>query len=84
METLLSGKPAGKYITQMMWQMACTGRKWCDFASFDPRFPQHLQLFVTRVDRDDVMVKSLENEVSQFLAELDAIVSTLSNLKKAA
>ena len=84
METLLSGKPAGKYITQMMWQMACTGRKWCDFASFDPRFPQHLQLFVTRVDRDDVMVKSLENEVAQFLTELDAIVSTLSNLKKAA
>ena len=84
METLLSGKPAGKYITQMMWQMACTGRKWCDFASFDPRFPQHLQLFTTRVMRDDVMVKSLENEVIAFLAELEAMVSQLQNMKKAA
>ena len=84
MDTLLSGKPAAKYITQMMWQMACTGRAWCDFASFDPRFPQHLQLFVVRVMRDDVMVKSLEKEVIEFLSELDATVSTLNNLKKAA
>ena len=84
METLLSGKPAGKYITQMMWQMACTKRQWCDFVSFDPRFPQHLQLYVTRVLRDDVMVKSLENEVAQFLDELGAMVTTLSNYKKAA
>jgi putative phage-type endonuclease len=84
METLLSGKPAAKYITQMMWQMACTGRKWCDFASFDPRFPQHLQLFVTRIERDDVMVKSLENDVKQFLDELTLMVSHLENMKKAA
>jgi putative phage-type endonuclease len=84
METLISGKPAGKYITQMMWQMACTKRQWCDFVSFDPRFPQHLQLYVTRVLRDDVMVKSLENEVAQFLDELGAMVTTLSNYKKAA
>lgn len=75
---------AGKYITQMMWQMACTKRQWCDFVSFDPRFPQHLQLYVTRVMRDDVMVKSLENEVSQFLDELGAMVTTLSNYKRAA
>lgn len=84
METLLTGKPAGKYITQMMWQMACTKRQWCDFVSFDPRFPQHLQLFVTRIPRDDVMVKSLENEVEQFLKELDAMVTQLHNFKKAA
>lgn len=84
METLLNKKPAAKYITQMMWQMACTKRQWCDFVSFDPRFPQHLQLFTTRVMRDDLMVKSLENEVSQFLDELGAMVTTLSNYKKAA
>tara|TARA_R110000868_G_scaffold227023_3_gene479967 strand:+ start:962 stop:1582 length:621 start_codon:yes stop_codon:yes gene_type:complete len=84
METLLGGNPAGKYITQMMWQMACTGRKWCDFVSFDPRFPLHLQLFVVRVPRDDLMVKSLEKEVVEFLKELDVMVTQLNNLKKAA
>lgn len=84
MDTLMSEKPQGKYITQMMWQMSCTQRNWCDFASFDPRFPQHLQLFTVRVMRDDVLIKSLENEVSLFLEELDAMVTKLNNLKKVA
>lgn len=84
MDTLINGKPQGKYVTQMMWQMACTGRKWCDFVSFDPRFPEHLRLFTVRVMRDDVLIKSLENEVTSFLKELDDMVTTLNNLKKAA
>jgi len=83
-QTLLSGKPAGKYITQMMWQMACTERKWCDFASFDPRFPDHLQLFTVRVMRDDLAIKSMENEVTAFLEELDAMVIQLNGMKAAA
>jgi hypothetical protein len=29
-----------KYITQMMWQMACADRPWCDFVSFDPRLSE--------------------------------------------
>jgi len=84
MQTLLAGKPAGKYITQMFWQMACTQRDWCDFVSFDPRFPEHLQLFVTRVNRDDVAIKAMENEVSAFLSELDKMVLQLNEMKKAA
>ena len=43
-DTLLSDKVPSKYVTQMMWQMACTGRQWCDFVSFDPRMPKELQL----------------------------------------
>lgn len=83
-QTLRSGKPAGKYVTQMAWQMACTGRQWCDFVSFDPRMPQGLQLFVTRIKRDDELVKSLEKEVAEFIKELDAMVDELSNMKVAA
>ena len=78
LDTLSSGKPAGKYITQMQWQMACTGRAWCDFASFDPRLPAELRLFVTRIERDDEMVESLEAEVVTFLAEIDARLCDLS------
>lgn len=84
LQTLLTKKPAGKYITQMMWQMACTGRQWCDFVSYDPRFEAGLQLFVVRVDRDDILIKSLENEVIKFLAELDELNQSLNQLKKAA
>ena len=84
MKTLLSKKPDSKYITQMTWQMACTGRKYCEFVSFDPRFPTHLQLFVTRVDRDDKAVSDMEAEVIKFLDEVDAMVQQLNNMREAA
>lgn len=71
LDTLLGEPIAGKYITQMQWQMACTGRAWCDFASFDPRLPEEMRLFVQRVPRDGTMIASLEKDVTAFLAELD-------------
>lgn len=82
-KTMLSGKPDSKYITQMMWQMACTGAKWCDFVSFDPRFPIHLQLFLKRVDRDDALIVELEISVQQFLGEVSEMVEKLNNMKDA-
>jgi putative phage-type endonuclease len=69
-DTLLSGKIDPDYITQMQWQMACTGRKWCDWVSFDPRMPESLKLFVQRVDRNDETIASLETSVREFLDEL--------------
>lgn len=83
-ETLLSRKIAGKYITQMQWQMACTGRQWCDFVSFDPRLPARLQLFVSRVVRDDKAIASLEADITDFLTEVSEQVDALNNLKEAA
>lgn len=79
-DTLLEGEAPGKYILQMQWQMACTGRKWCDFVSFDPRMPEDLQLFVKRVDRDDDLIKEIEAEVVKFLEELDAKIEKLKAL----
>lgn len=77
-ETLLSGKVPAKYVTQMAWQMACTGRAWCDFVSFDPRMPEHIRLFVQRVDRDDTLIATLEAEVSAFLTEVSETVASLT------
>lgn len=70
-ETLLSEKVPSKYITQMQWQMACTGRRWCDFVSFDPRLPDGLQLFISRVEAYSEYITTLEHEVEIFLIELD-------------
>jgi putative phage-type endonuclease len=69
-ETLLSESVDGKYITQMQVQMACTGRQWCDFVSFDPRLPVDMQLFVKRVPRDNARIAEIETEVSAFLGEI--------------
>jgi putative phage-type endonuclease len=76
-DTLLGGSTPGKYRTQMQWQMACTGRAWCDFVSFDPRLPAELQMFVRRVERDDKEIAELEACVVGFLAELDGKLTAL-------
>lgn len=69
-ETVLENKVPSKYIPQMQCQMACTGAKWCDFVSFDPRVPEELQLFVVRVERDQEYIDAMEVEVKQFLSEV--------------
>ncbi len=76
-ETLLGRAVPGKYITQIQWQLASTGRAWCDYVSFDPRMPESMSLFVARVHRDNAMIADLEKQVSEFLAELDRKVSDL-------
>ena len=76
-ETLRGGKIPAKYETQGLWQLACTGRHWVDFVSYDPRLPVAMQLFVKRLDRDDKRIAELEKQVAEFLAEVDAAVSDL-------
>jgi putative phage-type endonuclease len=71
--TLLEGKVPAKYVTQMQWQLACTGRHWCDFASYDPRLPESMRLFVARIERDEAEITRLEDAVAEFLAEIDQI-----------
>ena len=71
LETLLGKSVPQKYIYQIQWQLACTGRKWCDFCSYDNRLPEPMQLFVLRVPRDPVMIRELEEHVVIFLKEID-------------
>lgn len=67
------------YKNQMMWQMACTGKDWCDFVSFRPDLPEHLQLFIIRFKRDPARILELETAVIAFL---DGVDKMLSQLKK--
>lgn len=70
-----------KYVLQMQWQMACTGRKWCDFASYHPEFPESNRLICKTILRDEAQIASLEEKVNAFL---DAIQTTLDNLTNGA
>lgn len=79
-DTLLTKAVPDNYIVQMQWQMACTGRAWCDFASFDPRMPQHLRLSTWRVLRDGSRIAELEKSVIEFLAELDEMLAALGKV----
>lgn len=77
-ETLLGAQIPQKYITQMQWQMACTGRQWCDFCSYDPRLPESMRTHIVRVPKDAPLIETLERDVALFLAELAEKVSQLS------
>jgi len=76
---LLAGVVPAAYKNQMMWQMACTRTDWCDFVSFRPDLPEHLQLFIVRFKRDPERIKELETAVIAFL---DSVDKMLSQLKK--
>jgi putative phage-type endonuclease len=77
-DTLLGAPIDGRHVTQMQWQMACTGAAWCDYVSFDPRLPPSMQLHVQRVHRDLTMILGLEDEVSAFLEEIEERVAKLT------
>lgn len=79
-DTLLSSKVPTKYLTQMTWQMCCTGRHWTDFVSYDPRLPENLQLFIKRVEYDPKYASELEQEVVRFLDEVDGKIKQLEKL----
>jgi putative phage-type endonuclease len=69
-ETLLGAPIDKKYLQQMQWEMCCAEREFCDFVSFDPRFPLGMQLVRKRIMRDDATIKEMEREVTLFLGEL--------------
>lgn len=74
LQYILDGKVPADYQKQMLWEMACTERKWCDFVSFDFRLPEHLQLFVKRFTRDDARIEEIEREVVAFNLEVDDLL----------
>lgn len=76
-DMLISGSIDGKYLLQMQFQMACAGRTWCDFVSFDPRLPPEMQLWIKRVDRDQKKIDEIHGEVIAFLVELNDKVAAL-------
>ena len=69
------------YKNQMQWQMACTGRDWCDFVSFRPDLPEHLQLFIIRFKRDPARILELETAVIAFLDGVDKMINQLKKAK---
>jgi len=80
LDTLLTGAFADKYVKQGLFQLACTGRKWVDLVSYDPRFPERMRLFVKRIERDEEAIAEIEAEVRSFLAEVDETVERLNAL----
>ncbi len=76
-DTLLEDGIPAKYESQMFWQIACTGREWCDLVSYDPRMPDGMSLYVQRLARNDEKIAALKFEVTTFIQELNELCSRL-------
>lgn len=67
-----------QYVAQMQWQMACTGREWCDFVSFCPDLPDDLALHVQRVAADGEAIRDMEAAVRAFLTDVEMMIHKLT------
>ena len=47
--------------------MLISGRKWCDFISFCPEFPEHKQLHIHRIHRDEEELENMRTRIGEFL-----------------
>lgn len=64
---------------QILFELACSGRKWADFVSFEPNLPDSLQLFICRLHRDEIAISEIEEEVRKLNAEVEEMIARLNN-----
>lgn len=83
-QALRSGAHADEYRMQIMGQLWVSGRAWCDAVSFDPRFPEGLQLAIVRVQRDEAAISAIETAVRKAHAETESLVAELLAMRKSA
>ncbi len=81
---LRSGKVPSAYLAQILHSLWVTGRDWWDFASFDDRFPEPLQLFRVRVLRNEDEIEAYDKVARFFLKEIDAEVETVAEMARKA
>lgn len=77
LKTLETRQVPAQYVAQVQGNMLITGRKWCDFISYDPRFPENLQLCVIRVEPDEEYQSNLFEHLVEFCNDIDARVEEL-------
>lgn len=75
---LLAGEVPAKHKPQMLAQLACTRRRYCDFISYDPRFPEQQQKLIRRFEPSQEEIEAVEEAARQFLGELDLMFDILT------
>ena len=83
LDALLTGAHAQEYRWQLQHQMMVTGRAWVDAVSYDPRWPEHLQMATVRVERDEDAIAELRDAIKAADAEVESIVRELAQREAA-
>jgi putative phage-type endonuclease len=86
LQTWAEGMPE-HHTAQVQGQIWILDLDWVDFCSYDPRLQsggEHLKLYTQRIPRDQKYIDSLEDQVLQFLAEVQVKVNDFMSIGKAA
>lgn len=75
---LLERKIPRDYRLQMTLQLACTGRKWCDFVSYDPRLGAKHNISIVRFEPSVSDIQEVEAAVIVFIEEMKAMIKRLT------
>lgn len=74
---VLSGELPDEYEPQVMFEIACTERDWCDFVSYDSRMPRWCRMFMKRIYRNEERIHEINAGVLQFLQETDDTIGEM-------
>lgn len=74
---LHAGGVPDDYLPQATHNLWVSGAAWCDFVSFDDRFPEPLQLFIARITRDQVDLEGYATKVRTFLDEVSRDIAAV-------
>ena len=80
LDIIESKKVPTEHRLQMQWQMAVTGRDWCDYVVDQPKLPERLRLHIIRVHRDQPKILEITLAVTNFLQEVERKVNNLKEL----
>lgn len=82
LDYLESGKVPGEYLKQITHNLWITGAQWCDWLSYQPDFPEPLQVKMVRVVRDEAAIQEYEQKARAFLQEVDQRLDSLNTMLK--
>ncbi len=80
-ETIIMDRVPPEYIKQCQWCLHIAQRKWIDFISYSPLVIDR-PIWIKRVDRDEKLIKELNEGADAFIAEMLEIVRKIKGDSK--
>lgn len=76
LESMLTGEIYNQdYVYQIQGYLWITGRKWCDFVTYDPDLTDKLQINIIRVERDETIIQGIREVMEQVKEKIKEIMS---------
>lgn len=81
LRSLLTGEVYNpEYLYQIQGYLWMTGRKWCDFITYDPDLIDALQINIIRVERDDSTIAGISAVMDVVIERIKQIMEQIEQL----